>query len=52
MVQHAGERQRDNFEEEGAERVQHRYVDEFEQVDGGRHPKAGVKERAAATSVL
>ncbi|SRR6266487_1412717 len=34
------------------ERVQYRYVDEFEQVDGGPNPKAGVKERAAATSVL
>ena len=51
-MKHAGEKQRDNFEEEGPERVQHRYVDEFEQVDGGPHPKAGVKKRAAATSVL
>ena len=52
MAQHAGDKRRDNFEEEGPERVQHRYVDEFEQVHGGPHPKAGVKERAAATGVL
>jgi len=40
MVQHADEKRRGNFEEEGPERVQHRYVDKFEQVDGGPTQKA------------
>jgi hypothetical protein len=34
MVQHAGEKQRDNSEEGPPERVQHRYADELEHADG------------------
>jgi len=52
MVQHTGEKQRDNSEEGRPERAQHRYVDELEFADGAPDRQAGVEERAAATTVL